>query len=288
MNTTLPTLYLSHGSPMTALEPGAAGAFMQRLGPAIDAAFGRPRAVLAISAHTLTREPVLLAGARHEAVYDFSGFPDALYRLRYDAPGAPALAPRVRQLLAGAGFSAHVVDEGGLDHGIWTPLRYAYPQADVPVLPLGFPPDWTPERLLALGHALAPLTGEGVLVVGSGSLTHNLRLLFGASRPPVEAPEIAPSAEFRAWVAEHAAKADWAALNDYRRQAPHAALMHPTDEHWLPWYPAAGAAGVGAAGLRLHASVTHGCLAMDAYAFGPQAARLQQALSEVGEPVPVS
>jgi len=287
MNATpLPTLYLSHGSPMTALEPGAAGAFLQRLGPAIDAAFGRPRAVLAISAHTLTREPVLLAGARHEAIHDFSGFPQALYELRYDAPGAPELAPRVQALLAEGGFAAHRIDEGGLDHGIWTPLRYAYPAADVPVLPLGFSPHWAPQRLLALGQALAPLAAEGVLVVGSGSITHNLRLLFGAAgRPPLDAPEIAPSAEFRAWVAEHAAKADWAALNDYRRQAPHAALMHPTDEHWLPWYPAGGAAGEGAAGLRLHASVTYGCLAMDAYAFGPQAARLQAALNEIGEPV---
>ncbi|MCA0240740.1 MAG: dioxygenase [Proteobacteria bacterium] len=288
MNTLpLPTLYLSHGSPMTALEPGEAGAFLRRLGPAIDAAFGRPRAVLALSAHTLTREPVLLAGAQHEAVHDFSGFPQALYELRYDAPGAPELALRVQALLAEGGIHSHRVDEGGLDHGIWTPLRYAYPDADVPVLPLGFSPQWAPQRLLALGHALAPLADEGVLIIGSGSLTHNLRLLFGAAgRPPVDAPEIDASAEFRRWVAERAAAADWAALNDYRRQAPHAALMHPTDEHWLPWYPAGGAAGEGAVGLRLHASVTYGSLAMDAYAFGPQAPRLQRALAEVGEPLP--
>jgi 4,5-DOPA dioxygenase extradiol len=277
--TTLPTLYISHGSPMTALEPGAAGAFLQRLGPAIDAAFGRPKAVLALSAHTLTRAPVLLAAPRHEAVYDFSGFPDALYRLRYDAPGAPDLAARVQRLLAGAGFAAHRVDEGGLDHGIWTPLRYMYPQADLPVLPLGLVPTWSPARLHAFGRALAPLADEGLLIVGSGSLTHNLRMLFGpGGRPGVDAPEIGESAAFRAWVAEHAAAADWPALFDYRRQAPHAALMHPTDEHWLPWYPAGGAAGEAAAGIRLHDSVTYGCLGMDSYAFGPSAVALQQAL----------
>ena len=146
MNTPLPSLYLSHGSPMTALEPGAAGAFLHRLGPAIDARFGRPRAVLAISAHTLVREPVLLAAPRHAAVYDFGGFPEALYQLRYDAPGAPALAGRVQDLLGAAGVPVHRVDEGGLDHGIWTPLRYMYPDADVPVLPLGFVPTWTPAR----------------------------------------------------------------------------------------------------------------------------------------------
>jgi 4,5-DOPA dioxygenase extradiol len=277
--TSLPTLYLSHGSPMIAVEPGAAGAFMQRLGPAIDATFGRPRAVLALSAHTLVREPVLLAGRRHEAVYDFYGFPEELYRLRYDAPGAPELAGQVQALLGAAGMPAQRVDEGGLDHGIWTPLRYLYPDADVPVLPLGFVPNWTPERLHAFGQALAPLADEGVLIVGSGSLTHNLRMVFGGSRPALDAPEIEQSAAFRDWVAERAAAADWAALNDYRRQAPHAELMHPTDEHWLPWYPAGGAAGPRAAGLRLHASVTFGCLAMDAYAFGPQAALLQQALA---------
>jgi hypothetical protein len=152
---------------MTALEPGAAGAFLQRLGPAIDARFGRPRAVLAISAHTLVREPVLLAAPRHAAVYDFGGFPDALYQLRYDAPGAPALAGRVQDLLAGAGVPVHRVDDGGLDHGIWTPLRYMYPDADVPVLPLGFVPTWTPQRLQAFGQALAPLAAEGVLIVGT-------------------------------------------------------------------------------------------------------------------------
>jgi 4,5-DOPA dioxygenase extradiol len=276
----LPTLYLSHGSPMTALEPGAAGAFMQRLGPAIDATFGRPRAVLALSAHTLTREPVLLAAPQHEAIYDFGGFPDALYRLRYDAPGAPGIATRVQQLLGDAGIPVHRVEEGGLDHGIWTPLRYMYPEADLPVLPLGFSPNWSPAQLHAFGQALAPLADEGVLIIGSGSITHNLRMVFGSGgRPRVDAPEIPASAAFRDWVAGHAAAADWPALNDYRRQAPHAVLMHPTDEHWLPWYPAGGAAGAAAVGTRLHDSVTYGCLGMDAYAFGALGPALQQALA---------
>ncbi len=276
--TTLPTLYLSHGSPMTALEPGAAGAFMRTLGPAIDQTFGRPKAILVLSAHTLTREPVLLAAPRHETVHDFYGFPPTLYELRYDAPGAPALAAQVRDRLAAAGQPVHVLPEGGLDHGIWTPLRYMYPAADVPVLPLGFVPSWTPAQLHAFGQALAPLADEGVLIIGSGSITHNLRLLGGATRSPTDAPELAESAAFRGWVAAQAQAADWTALNDYRRQAPHAALMHPTDEHWLPWYPAGGAAGPAAVGTRLHDSVTFGCLGMDAYAFGPQGPVLQQAL----------
>jgi len=277
MDKTLAPLFLSHGSPMTALEPGAAGAFWQRLGPAITAGAGRPRAILAISAHTLTREPVLLAAARHETVHDFSGFPEPLYRLRYDAPGAPELAPRVAALIQAAGLPVHSVAEGGLDHGIWAPLRFVWPEADIPVLPLGFPPDWSPARLFALGQALAPLAQEGVLVYGSGSITHNLRMVFGG-RPPLDAPEMPECAAFRDWFVAHSAAADWPALLDYRRQAPHAVLMHPTDEHLLPFFVAAGAAaGAGQptpAAARLHASLTYGCLGMDAYAFGDSAAAL--------------
>jgi 4,5-DOPA dioxygenase extradiol len=277
---TLPALFISHGSPMTALEPREAGAFMQRLGPAIIQAFGRPRAIVAVSAHSLARQPVLLAGARHEAVHDFNGFPPPLYRLRYDAPGAPALAPQVAGLLADAGLPAATVDQGGLDHGIWTPLRYLFPAADIPVLPLAFVPSAAPAQVFALGKALAPLAAEGVLVIGSGSLTHNLRLIYGAGgRPDVDAPEIPESRAFRDWVLARSQARDWDALFDYRRQAPHAAAMHPTDEHWLPFYAAAGAGGRAHTPQRLHASLTYGCLAMDLYGFGPGVGTLAQAVA---------
>jgi len=279
----LPTLFISHGSPMTALEPREAGAFMQQLGPALERAFGRPKAIVALSAHSLTREPVLLAAPRHEAVYDFGGFDPKLYTLRYDAPGAPALAERVAALLAGAGLPAHVVAEGGLDHGIWTPLRYMFPDADVPVLPLAWPPNWAPERLFALGEALAPLAAEGVLIVGSGSITHNLRRVFAGGLREADKPATPESTAFREWFREHAERAgaaDWTQLFDYRSAAPHAALMHPTDEHLLPWYVAAGAGGRTAAARRIHASLTFGDLGMDAYAFGPQAVRLAEALPD--------
>jgi 4,5-DOPA dioxygenase extradiol len=275
---TLPSLFVSHGSPMIALEPGAAGAFMRQLGPALDAAFGRPRAVVVASAHSLAREPALLAAARHATVHDFGGFPQALYQLHYDAPGAPELAQRAAQQVRDAGLPVHVVPEGGLDHGIWIPLRFAYPNVDVPVLPLAFPADWSPRQLFALGQALAPLRGEGVLVLGSGSITHNLRLVFTRTAD-ADAAEMPESAAFRRWFADHAAARDHEALFDYRRQAPHAAFMHPTDEHLLPWYVAAGAGHEGPA-LRVHDSVTMGCLGMDAYAFGAQAGVLQQQLRE--------
>ena len=274
---TLPPLFLSHGSPMLALEPGPTGAFLQRLGPALDAAVGRPAAVLAVSAHSTARAPVLLAGARHHAVHDFGGFPDALYRLRYDAPGAPALAGRVAALLGAAGEAVHVLDAGGLDHGIWSMLRFLWPDADVPVLVLAWPAHAPPARQFALGQALAPLADEGVLVLGTGSITHNLRrVVAGASGgpAPVDAPEVPESRAFRDWFAERSAARDWEALRDYRRRAPFAVDMHPTDEHLLPWFVAAGAGSTGTAPVRLHAAVTHGCLGMDAYAFGPAAATL--------------
>jgi 4,5-DOPA dioxygenase extradiol len=279
----LPPIFVSHGSPMIALEPREAGAFFGRLGPAIDAAFGRPRAILAISAHTLARAPVLLAGARHEAAYDFGGFDERLYRMRYDAPGAPALADEVQALLRRAGLDAPRAEHAGLDHGIWTALHHVYPAADVPVLPLAFVPTWSPRRLFDFGAALGALSRAGVLILGTGSITHNLRRVFEHGlRGPADRAEIAECAAFRDWFVQRSAARDWDALFDYRARAPHAADMHPTDEHLLPWYVSAGAGGTAAAPIRLHASQTHGCLGMDAYAFGPQAAMLQRAL----EPAP--
>lgn len=284
MNTALPSIFVSHGSPMIALEPGAAGAFMRRLGPAIDATFGRPRAIVALSAHGLAQSsangPALLAAARHKAVYDFGGFDPKLFTLRYDAPGAPALATQVQALLRQAGIGARSVSEGGLDHGLWTPLRYLYPAADIPVLPLAWVPTQSPAEQFALGQALAPLARDGVLVMGSGSITHNLRRVFaGGLGARAEQPEIAESAAFRHWMLERSAARDWAALFAYRERAPHALDMHPSDEHLLPWYIAAGAGGREHAPLRLHESVTYGALGMDAYAFGPSAPALAAALA---------
>lgn len=279
MDTALPSIFVSHGSPMIALEPGAAGAFIQRLGPCIDRTFGRPRAIVSVSAHTAARVPVLLAAPRHEAIYDFGGFDPKLRTLRYDAPGAPALAARVADLLQGAGIAVQRVDEGGLDHGAWTALRYLYPEADIPIVPLAFVPDQPPALQFALGQALAPLATEGVLVLASGSITHNLRRVFANGlRAPVDQPEIPESAAFRGWMQARSAARDWEALFDYRRRAPHAVDMHPTDEHLLPWYVAAGAGGRASAPVRLHESATLGSLGMDAYAFGPAAASLARAL----------
>lgn len=260
---------------MIALLPGAAGLFMQSLGSRLRQQFGLPRAILAVSAHSLTHEITLLAAPRHQAVYDFGRFDDRLFELRYDAPGEPTLAGEVAQRLLQAGLPAHAVPCGGLDHGHWTVLRYLFPDADVPVLPLAWVPDQTPRQQFKLGAALSPLLGEGVLVMASGSITHNLRRVFASGmNAPVDQPEIKESLAFRQWMFEKSQANDWPALWAVREQAPFFHDMHPTDEHLLPWFIAAGAGGAQHAPQRLHQSVTYGCLGMDVYAFGPHAQNL--------------
>ena len=269
----LPPLFISHGSPMTALHPGDAGIAMQAMGRRLLARFGKPRAVLGVSAHTLARDWTLLAAPQHEAVYDFGGFDPRLRTLRYDVAGAPDLASPVQALLQAAGLSVEIDAAGGLDHGLWTPLRYLFPEADVPVLPLAWNPEASPAELMAAGRALAPLAEDGVLILASGSITHNLRL-FMQRGAPMNAPEMPESEAFRHWWAERAAERDWPALQAWAHEAPHGMLMHPTDEHLLPWFLAAGAGGAESPAVRVHGSAQHAVIGMDLYVFGPNAAAL--------------
>ncbi|OZB60557.1 MAG: dioxygenase [Lysobacterales bacterium 13-68-4] len=258
--TTLPSLYISHGSPMTALQPGLTG---ERL-TGLAAALPRPPAIVVASAHYLARAPLVGGAARPETVHDFGGFPRALYELQYPAPGDPGLASRIVALLDQAGLPAHVDPERGLDHGIWVPLRLMYPDADIPVVPLSIQPMLGPAHHYALGRALAPLRDEGVLVIGSGSITHNLHDFRAGYDADHEAPYVRP---FIGWVEQRLAAGDTAALLDYRRQAPFAERAHPTDEHLLPLFVAQGTAGEAARSQRLDAGVDLGLLAMDIYRF---------------------
>ena len=258
--TALPSLYISHGSPMTALQPGPVRERLVELASALP----RPQAIVIATAHWLTPEARVGAAGEPETVHDFFGFPPALYEIRYPAPGAPALAERVRQRLADAGLQVQSDPRQGLDHGAWVPLRLLYPEADIPVVPLSVQPELGPAHHLALGRALAPLRNEGVLVIGSGSITHNLgdlRMGYGAGR---EAPYVRP---FIGWVEERLAAGDTEALLDYRRQAPFATRAHPTDEHLLPLFVALGAAGEHPRARRIDAGIDHGILAMDIYRF---------------------
>ncbi|AXQ30014.1 dioxygenase [Solimonas sp. K1W22B-7] len=256
--TRLPAVFVSHGSPLLALGAGATGAAWRELAAALP----RPRAVVVASAHWLSSAPAVGTAEQPQTIHDFGGFPEPLFRIRYPAPGAPAVARRVAGLLAEAGFGVQGV-ERGLDHGVWVPLREFYPQADIPVVPLALQPRLGPAHHYRLGQALAALRDEGVLLLGSGSLTHNLHEVRWE-----ETGEVAPYvAEFQQWFEQRLRVGDMEALLDYRRRAPQAARAHPTEEHLLPLFVALGAAGEGARAERRFGGVTHEVLAMDVYQF---------------------
>ena len=269
----LPSLFVSHGSPMMALEPSPARDFLAGLGDRLP----RPRSILVVSAHhdaayqgdraTVTASPA------PPTIHDFGGFPDELFALRYPAPGDPALAARVVDLLAEHGLTVTADPDRGLDHGAWVPLSLIYPQADIPVVQLSIHSNASPEWHFALGQALVPLRDEGVLVIGSGSMTHNLRALF-AARLPIDAPAPPWVGDFTDWVADRMAAGVVDDILHAVERAPHGRDNHPTPDHILPLFVAMGAAGEPFAAERLHASVTYGLLAMDVYAFGGEAAAL--------------
>jgi 4,5-DOPA dioxygenase extradiol len=190
---------------------------------------------------------------------DFSGFPAALYDLQYPAPGAPELADRVMELIDGCELHS----TRGLDHGTWTPLMLAYPEADIPVTQLSIQPDRDPTYHWQLGQALAPLRDEGVLMIGSGSATHS----FSAFSPNYETPPPQWVQIFDEWLAQTIERGDWSALLDYRKVAPFAIENHPTEEHLLPLFVALGAGGTIVQGMQLHRGYSYGAFSMAAYAF---------------------
>ncbi|THU05367.1 dioxygenase [Lampropedia puyangensis] len=258
----LPSLFISHGSPMTALQPGQVGVQLAQLARTLP----KPRAIVIASAHWLALQPSVGAAEQPETIHDFGGFPQALFDIQYPAVGDPELAAQVADLLKASGLSVQVDAHYGLDHGAWVPLRLLYPEADIPVVPLSIQPRLGPAHQLAMGRALASLRDEGVLLIGSGSITHNLhdwRAGYGDGR---EAPYVRPFIE---WFEAKLLANDMDALLDYRRQAPFAQQAHPTDEHLLPLFFAMGAAGSADAlgAQRLDAGVDMGFLAMDIYQF---------------------
>lgn len=258
---TLPSLFLSHGSPGLILEDCAARDFLAGLGGLLPT----PKAILVASAHWESERPLVGATPRPETIHDFYGFPRPLYDIRYAAPGAPALAERVANLLLRAGFAPALDSRRGLDHGAWAPLHLAYPQATIPTLQLSIQSDLPATHHARLGEALRPLREEGVLIVGSGSATHNLHA-FRRSRLRLDSPTPPWAAAFADWLAAAVAADDRAALLDWE-EAPSARENHPSPEHFLPFFVALGAATPGQAGRALHRSWTYGVLAMDAYAF---------------------
>lgn len=266
----LPTLFVSHGSPMLALDPGQTGPALQQWGQALRRDHPGLRGVVLMSPHWMSHGLQVMTHPQPATWHDFGGFPDALYRLQYPAPGDPVLAQAVLQRLAAAGLAAQADPERPFDHGAWVPMRYLFPTADVPLVQLSLPAAAGPADVYAIGQALAGLREQGILLLSTGSMTHNLREFF-AGRPDQEAPAADYVQAFARWVETTLVAGDLPALLAYRNRAPHAERAHPSDEHYLPLYFALGAAGWGQPGgpqpQYLTREVIYRYLAMDAMAF---------------------
>ncbi|MEN5144167.1 DODA-type extradiol aromatic ring-opening family dioxygenase [Pseudomonas juntendi] len=253
----LPSLFISHGSPMLALQPGASGPALAGLANALP----RPKAIVVVSAHWESRELLVTGSAQPETWHDFYGFPPALYAVQYPAPGEPRLAGEVSERLKAAGLSAQLDMQRPFDHGAWVPLSLMYPDANIPVVQVSLPSQMGPALQLKVGQVLAGLRAENVLLMGSGSITHNLGELDWHAGPDVIEPW---ALAFRDWVVDRLQEDDQAALLDYRQQAPFAVRNHPSDEHLLPLFFARGA---GSKFGVVHQGFTLGALGMDIYRF---------------------
>lgn len=257
-----PTLFVPHGAPDLLLTDHVAKRFLAGLGSQV----GRPAAIVIVSAHWEAPEAAVTTATSPETIYDFYGFPAELYTYRYPAKTDPALAERVIELLSDKGIAAKADPARGFDHGAWVPLILAYPEADIPVVQLSLIRGGSARQHFELGQALAPLREEGVLIVGSGSVTHNLRGLGPEGMP---APDWAT--DFDRWVSDGAEKGDWDELLQFPAKPATARLAHPTPEHFMPFYVAAGAGSPDKA-VKLHESYSHHSISMSCFAFGDLAA----------------
>lgn len=258
MSARAPSLFVSHGSPMMPFEPSRVREFLRALGVEYQ-----PRAILCVSAHWETGDPMLGGASWPPTIHDFYNFPPMLYEQRYPAAGDPALAAQALALLNGAGFMAAVDGERGLDHGAWVPLMLMYPEADIPVVQLSVQPMRDAGHHLRLGRALRGLRDEGVLILASGGATHNLADLRQSSEGE---PPVAYAGDFDDWLCAAVTAGDEAALVAYLEAAPEARRNHPTPEHYLPLPVALGAA-YDPNGRVLHRSFGFGTLSMSAFAW---------------------
>lgn len=257
--TATPVFFISHGAPTFAIEPGALGPRLRTLGERLR----ELAAVLVVSPHWQSAGVKVMSSARPETLHDFGGFPAELYALRYPAPGQPELAKETARRLSEADFAAQLDERRGFDHGAWVPLTYLFPDADVPVFQVSLPVGLDARQALKLGQALAPLREQGVLIVASGSMTHNLYEVRQSTTAP--APY---AAQFAAWVERAVLAKATDPLVDYRRAAPHAERAHPTEEHFLPLLVALGAQRADDRVRLIEGGITHGVLSMDSYVWG--------------------
>lgn len=257
--TKTPVLFISHGAPTFAIEPGLLGPQLRTLGTQLP----EIKAVLVVSPHWQTQDVRVMRTAHPETVHDFGGFPSSLYSLQYPVAGEPALANETERLLNAAGFSASSDERRGLDHGAWVPLMHLLPEGKVPVFQVSMPVNLNTRTALELGRALAPLREKGVLLVGSGSMTHNLYDFRHSGAQPEAYVQ-----EFTTWVQTAVRARGLQPLMDYCAEAPHAARAHPSEEHFLPLLVALGATTEADGVTVLNGGIDNGALSMESYVWG--------------------
>jgi len=254
----LPAVFISHGSPMVAIE---AGKYQDAL-----AAFGarvKPNAIVVVSAHDVSDAHVRISfAAEHRLIYDFGGFPRALYALEYPAKGSPELAAEIAGKLEAAGFAAELDAKRGLDHGVWIPLLLMYPKADVPVVEISLPLTLAPRELFRLGEQFANLWERGILILGSGGVVHNLALADLRRR---DRPVDGWASAFDEWFQTTLEAHDMEAMFEYAESAPHSAQAVPSVEHFSPVFVVAGAASKTATVEIIYEGFEYGNMSMRSY-----------------------
>jgi len=263
------TFFISHGPPTLAIDDTIpARHFLQSFQKTVFSK--RPSSILVISGHWETTHPTVnvISSGHNDTIYDFYNFPKSMYQIKYPAPGAPELAKRVKHLLMESGFKQVYEDERrGLDHGAWVPLMLMYPEADIPVCQLSIQTDRNATYHYNMGKALASLKDEGVLIIGSGSATHNLRTLnFGNNDGSV----VPWAGEFNGWLKDALLDGRYEDVNKYLEKAPHAKLAHPSPDHFYPLHVAIGAAGENSKAELIHESWSLGTLSYASYKFSTQ------------------
>ena len=249
---------------MFALEPGTSGPALAQFGALLESASQALRGIVVMSPHWMARAPSVMTNPAPATWHDFGGFPQPLYQLQYPAPGSADLGSQVLGLLAQAGIAAQADSQRPFDHGAWVPLMHMFPKANVPVVQVALPVGDGPREVFAFGHALRSLRAQGVLLLGSGSMTHNLSEFFSGSQSSAAYVD-----QFSRWVERAVTQGDLNAMLDYRAQAPHAERAHPSDDHFLPIFFALGAADFGATPAQvryLSREVMNVRLAMDSFA----------------------
>jgi 4,5-DOPA dioxygenase extradiol len=256
--TNQPALFISHGSPMMAIEESKTSRFLQSLGKSLN----KPKAIVMFSAHfDLTSDIVITSGENPKTIHDFYGFPAPLYDLQYPAPGLPELAKQIAKRFQDAGLEPKLDTQQGWDHGLWIPLRLMFPLADIPVVQVSINSLLGARHNYEYGKLLASLRDENILIIGSGNVSHNLREFFNPT----------PSSEkrvktFTSWVNNKLSLGQVSALLNYMDEGPDVLFNHPTQEHFLPLIAAMGASETGR-GEVIHQDIERGILGMDAYRF---------------------